>query len=116
MTLSWEKMYTSARPTSWMLQELSAHSLTTNTAIISKHLKGNSGEWPIRADKLSRNVSTQCNGAIQRITEWECPNFWFANIRTESAVELLGALSLKGKKRLAEPPPSKGENVLKRLR
>ena len=88
-----------------MLQELAVRSLTTNTAIISKRQKGNSGERSIRADKLSRNVSTQRNGAIQRVPEWECPNFWFANIRNKSAVELLGDLDLKDKKRLAGISP-----------
>ena len=44
-------------PTSWVLQELEIHSLTTNTAIISKHMKGDSGKWSILAGKLRRNVS-----------------------------------------------------------
>ena len=34
------KHYTTTRPTSWMLQELAAHSLTTNTTIVAKHMKG----------------------------------------------------------------------------
>ena len=109
-------MYAPARPTSWMLQELAPHSLTTNIAIISKRKKGNSGEWSIWADKLIRNVSTQSNGEVRRAPEWECPNFWFANIRNKYAVELLGILPLKDKKRLAKSPPSKGGNALKRLR
>ena len=68
------KMYAPERPTSWMLQELAAHNLTTNIAIISKRQKGNSGEWSILADKLSRNVSTHSNGTVRRVPEWECPN------------------------------------------
>ena len=92
-----KKTYTSARPTSRMLQELAAHSLTTNIAIISKRQKWNSGEWSIWADKLSRTVSTKCNGAVQRAPEWGCLNYWFANIRCKYVVELLGPLPLKGK-------------------
>ena len=102
------KMYTSDRPTSWMLQELAAHSLTTNTAIVSKHQKGDSGEWSIWADTLSGNVSTQFNGATQRAPEWERPNFWLTNIRNKSAMELLGALSLKGKNDFPNPPSRGG--------
>ena len=41
------KLYTSSMPTSWILQEMAAHSLTTNTAIVSKHTKGVSGKWSI---------------------------------------------------------------------
>ena len=52
-----KKLYTSSRPKSWMLPELAVHSLKTNTAIISKHMKGDSRKWSIRAGKLSSNVS-----------------------------------------------------------
>ena len=34
--------------------------------------------------------------------------FWFANIRDKSAVDLLGALSLKGERRLENHPRLKG--------
>ena len=91
-----------------MLQELAAHRLTTNTTIVSKRQKGDSGERSIWADKLSRNVATQFNGATQRIPEWERPNFRLTNIGNKSEAGLLGPLSLKGKKRLAKAPPSKG--------
>ena len=56
------KHYTPTRPSSWKLQELAAHSLTTSTAIISKHTKGDSGKWSIWAGELSRNVSPQIDG------------------------------------------------------
>ena len=88
-----------------MLQELAAHSLTTNTTIVSKHQKGDSGEWSIWAGKLSRNVSTQFNGATQRSPDWERQNFRLTNIGNKSAMELLGALSLKGKKTTGEIDP-----------
>ena len=39
-----------------MLQELDVHSLTNNIDIASKHLKGDSGEWPIQTDKISRRA------------------------------------------------------------
>ena len=87
-----------------MLRELAVHSLATNTAIVSKDLKGGSGKWSIKADQISRNVSPQINGSIQRAPDWEDPEFWFANTRVKSEVELLGALSPKGKKRLAKSP------------
>ena len=80
-----------------MLQELTAHSLTTNTAIASKQMKGGSGKWSIWAGKLSRNVSTQVNGAIQRIPDWEDPKFWLTNLKGKYAMELSGVLSLKEK-------------------
>merc|ERR1712112_458030 len=34
-----KKKYTSGRPTSWMLQEIAVHSLTSNTTIISNRKK-----------------------------------------------------------------------------
>ena len=46
------KHYAKTRPTSWMLQELAVHSLTTNTAIISKHMEGDSANWSIWAGGL----------------------------------------------------------------
>ena len=102
------KLYTSERPTSWTLQELAAHSLTTNTAIVSKRMKGDSAKRSIWADKLSRNGSTQVNWAIQRAPDWEDPNFRFTNVKGKSAMGFLGVLSLKGKKRLAKSPHLKG--------
>ena len=95
-------------PSSWALQELAVRSLTTNTAIISKHMKGDSGKWSIWAGELSRNVSTQVDGGIQRAPDWEDPKFWFTNLKGKYAMELPGVLSLKGKKRLAKSLPSKG--------
>ena len=103
------KHYTSTRPTSWALQELEVHSLTTNTAIISKHMAGDSAKWPIWAGKLSRNVYPQIFGEIQRAPDWEGPKFWLTNIREKSAFGLLGALSLKVGKRLANHPHLKAE-------
>ena len=100
-------------PTSWALQELEVHSLTTNTTIASKHIKGDSMTRSIWAGMLSRNVSTQVNGAIQRAPDWDGPKFWFTNIKDKSAMELLGALSLKGEKRLAKSLPSKGAGCSK---
>ena len=102
-------MYTSERPTSWALQELAAHSLTTNTAIISKRRKVDSGEWSIWDDKVSRNIPTQVDKALQRVPELEHPNFWLTKIRGKSAMGLLGVLSLKDRKRLAKAPLLKGE-------
>ena len=91
------KHYTSSSPSSWMLRELAARSLTTNTAIISKHMKGGSGKWSIWAGKLSRNVSPQIDGAKQRATDCEDSKLWFTNIRDKSAIGILGAPSLNGK-------------------
>ena len=91
------EMYTYTGPTSWALQELAFRILTTNTTIISKRQKGDSGERSLWADKLSRNLSTQFKGATQRAPEWGRPNSRLTNIREKSVVELLGALSLKGK-------------------
>ena len=91
------KQYTSSRPSSWMLQELAAHSLTTNTAIISKHMKGDSWKRSICAGKLSRNASPQTDGSKQRVADWGDSKFWRTNIRDKSAMELLGALSIKKK-------------------
>ena len=91
-----------------MLQKLAVHSLTTNTTIVSKHLKGGSAKWSSKADEISRNVPPQINGATQRAPDWEDPEFWFANIRGKSAAGLLGALSPKDKKSLAKSPPTKG--------
>ena len=90
-----------------MLQELAAHSLTTNTAIISKRQKGDSGEWPIWAGEVSRDISTQCDKVLQRGPEWEQPNFWLTNIRGKSVMELLTVLSVKDWKRIAKALPSK---------
>ena len=73
-------------PTSRMLQEQADHSLRTNTAIVSRHMKGDSGKWSIWAGELSRNVSTQINGAIQRVPDWEGPKFWFTNIKGKYAM------------------------------
>ena len=36
------KHYTTARPTSWALQELAAHRLTADATIVSEHMKGDS--------------------------------------------------------------------------
>ena len=102
------KLYSSSMLTSWMLQELAVHSLTTNTAIVSKHTKGDSGKRSIWADKLSRNVYTQVNRTMRRAPGWEDPNFWFANLKDISAMWILRVLSLKGEKRLAKSLPSKG--------
>ena len=44
------ELYTSSTPTSWMLQEMAVRCLTTNTAIVSKHMKGGSGKWSIRGE------------------------------------------------------------------
>ena len=62
------KLYTSSMPTSWMLQELAVHSPATNTDIVSKRTKGDSGKWSIWAVKLIRNVSTQVSWKYK-----ECP-------------------------------------------
>ena len=75
-------------PPSWMLQELAVHILTTNTTIASKQMKGGSGKRSIWAGELSRNVSTQVNGEIQRAPGWEGPKFWFTNIKDKSAMGL----------------------------
>ena len=69
-----------------MLQELAAHSLTTNTAIISKRVKGDSGKWSIWAVEISRNVPPQIDGAIQRAPDWNGPEFWFTSIREKYAL------------------------------
>ena len=96
-----------------MLQELAVHSLTTNTAIISKRLKGDSGNRSIWAGEISRNVPPQIDGDKQRVPDCEDPKFWLANISEKSAMWLKVALSLKGEKRLAESLPTKGWQVPK---
>ena len=103
-------------PSSWMLQEVAVHNLTTNTAVVSKYMRCDSGKWSIWADKLSRNVSPQIDGSKQRAPDWEGQKFWFAKIRDKSATDLLGALSLKGEKRIAKSPTSKGAIVPKKLK
>ena len=103
-------------PTSWMLQELAVHSLATNTTIVSKHTKGDSGKRSIWADKLSRNVYTQVNRTMRRAPGWEDPNFWFANLKDISAMWILRVLSLKGEKRLAKSLPSKEGEVPKAIK
>ena len=85
------------RQTSWTLQELASHSLTTNTAIISKRMKGDSSGWSILAGEISRNVFPQIDGEIQRAPDWGDPESWLTNIREKSALDLLRALSLKRK-------------------
>ena len=102
------KHYTSTRQTSWALQEFAAHSLTDNTTIISKRTKGDSRKWSIWLVGVSGNVYTQIDGVAQRAPDWGDREFWFTNIRSKSAVEILGALSVKDKKRLSESLPSKG--------
>ena len=91
-----------------MLQEIDVHSLATNTAIVSKHMKFGSAKLSIWVGKLSRNVSTQVNGAIQMAPDWEGPKLWFTNIKDKSAMGLSGVLSLKGKNRLSKSLPYKG--------
>ena len=88
-----------------MLQELAAHSLTNNIAVISKHQKGDSEEWSIWAGKISRNIHMQSDNALQRAPDWEHPNFWLTNIREKSVMGLITILSMKDRKRLAKAPP-----------
>ena len=64
-----------------MLQELAAHSLTTDATIVSKRMEGDSGKWSIWGDEISRNECYQIDGAKQRGPDWEGPKFWLANIR-----------------------------------
>ena len=104
------KHYTSTKPTSWMLQEFEVHSLTKNTAIISKRMEGDPAKWSIWAGKLSRNVYPQIDGSIQRAPDWEDPEFRLTNIRDKSAMELLGVLSLKGEERLGNHSRLKGRS------
>ena len=92
----WE-LYTSSMPTSWVLQELAAHSLATNTAIASNRMKGDSGKRPILAGELSRDVSTHVNGEIYRVPDWEGPKFWLANLKGKSPMWLWGFFLLKAK-------------------
>ena len=99
-----------------MLQELAAHSLANNISIISKHQKGDSGEWSISADKISRNIHIEKDNVLQRDPTWDQPNFWLTNIREKSVVELLTVLSLTDRKRLAKSPLLKEGISLKRLR
>ena len=87
-----------------MLQEIAAHSLTNNIAIISEHQKGDSGEWSILADKVSRNIPIKIDNVLQRTPNWEGPKFWLTNIREKSVTELLTTLCLKDRKRLAKSP------------
>ena len=89
------------------------HRLTTNTAIISKRMKGGSGKWSILAGKISRNVSPQIDRDMQRAPYWEDPKFRLANIRGKSVVELKVALSPKGEKRLGNHSHLKGVPKLK---
>ena len=84
-----KKKYTSKRPTSWILQEIAAHSLTNNTTVISKHQKGDSGEWSILADKVSRNIPLKIDNVLRRTPNWEEPTFWLTNIREKPETELL---------------------------
>ena len=103
------KHYTTATPTSWMLQELAAHSLTTNTKIVSKQMKGDSRKWPIWAGEISRNSFRQIDGDKQGAPCWEDPKFRLTNIREKSAGGgLKVALSTEDRKRLTKSPPSKG--------
>ena len=111
-----KEKYTSKRPTSWMLQEIAARSLTNNIEIISEHQKGDSGERSIFADKVSRNVPIKTDNVLQRAPNWEGPKFWLTNLRDKSVNELLTILSLKGRKRLDKALPSKGGFFLRRLR
>ena len=111
-----KKKYTSKRPTSWMLQEIAIHSLTNNTTIISNHKKGDSGEWSIFADKVSRNIPLKIDNVLQRTPDWEGPSFWLTNIREKPTIELLKILSLKDRKRLAKALPSKRAFFLRCLR
>ena len=91
-----------------MLQEIAIHSLTNNTTIISNRKKGDSGEWSIFADKVSRNIPLKIDNVLQRTPDWEGPSFWLTNIREKPTIELLKILSLKDRKRLAKALPSKG--------
>ena len=91
-----------------MLQELAAHSLTANTAIVSKHMKGDSGKWPSWADKISRNSYIPIDGAKQRAPDWEGPKFRHADISEKSAGALKAVLFSKDRKRLTKSPSSKG--------
>ena len=91
-----------------MLQELEVRSLTTNTAIISKRLNGDSAQWSIWEGGISRNVSSQIDGAKQRAPDWEGPKFWLTNIRKKSAAGLKVALSLKDKNVSGNQPHLKG--------
>ena len=99
-----------------MLQELAAHILTTNTANVFKRTIGDSGKRSIWSWKLSRNVSNQVNGEIQRAPDWEGPKFCFTHLKRQVCNGAFGVLSLKDKKRLTKSLPSKGGEIPKLLK
>ena len=66
-----KKKYASERPTAWILQEIAARSMTNNTTIISKRQKGDSGEWSIFADKVSRNIPLEIDNVPRMTPMWK---------------------------------------------
>ena len=93
-----------------MLKEMAAHSLTNNTIIVSKHMKGASGKWSIWAYKISSNPYIPIDGGKQRAPDWEGPKFWHTDISENSSVGLKVALAIKDRKSLNKSLPSKGAN------
>ena len=91
-----------------MLQELAAHSLTSNITIASKHIKGGAGDWSILEDKISRYYYKPINGDTQRVPDCKNPKFRYANIWEKSVGGLKVALSAKARKRLTKSLHLKG--------
>ena len=98
-----------------MFRELAAHSLTANTTIVSKHMKGDSGKLTIWADKISRNSYTPIDGGAKGPGLGR-PNFRHTNIRGKSVGKLKVAISIKDRKLLNKSLPSKGVGRFPKLK